>query len=170
LIARRDDYAYAETIIRPATEDDVPAIHRLLKQLAEATGLADKFFSREKDLHRFGFSPRPMFDALVAEQAEGVVGLCLFFYTFSSWRGTAGVYVQDLVVDRTARTGGIGRALLVETARHARGRGVTHLRLAVHSGNVDAIRFYEHLGLTHAADDYIFEADDEAFDRLADGA
>lgn len=169
MIARRDDSAYAETIIRPATEDDVPAIHGLLAQLAEATGLADKFLSREKDLHRFGFSPRPMFDALLAEQQQGVVGLCLFFYTFSSWRGTAGVYVQDLVVDRYARTGGIGRALLVETARHARGRGVTHLRLAVQTNNADAIQFYERLGLSHAADEYVFEADDEAFDRLADG-
>jgi ribosomal protein S18 acetylase RimI-like enzyme len=169
LIAGRHRRPGSETFIRPATEEDVPAIHRLLAQLADATGLADKFHSGEDDLRRFGFSPRPMFDALLAERDDTVVGLCLFFYTFSSWRGTAGVYVQDLVVDRDARTGGVGRTLLVETARHARGRGVTHLRLSVQSDNADAIEFYRRLGLEHAADEYIFEAEGDAFDRLADG-
>jgi len=164
---RRTD---AETVIRPATEQDVTAIHGLLAQLADATGLAGKFHSSEDDLHRFGFSPRPMFDALLAEQDGAVVGLCLFFYTFSSWRGTAGVYVQDLVVDRDARTTGVGRQLLAETARHARGRGVTHLRLSVQNDNDAAIQFYERCGLVHASDEFIFEADGDAFDRLAESA
>ena len=155
--------------IRPAFEDDIPEIHALLAELASATGLARKFVSSEDDLRRYGFSPRPMFEVMLAEQNDRVVGLCLYFYTYSSWRGTPGVYVQDLVVDPAARAGGIGRRLMVVTARHARSRGVTHLRLSVDAANTEAIRFYERLGLRNAGSERIYQASGDAFDELADG-
>lgn len=154
--------------IRPAFEDDIPDIHALLGELANATGLARQFVSSEEDLRRYGFSPRPMFEVMLAEQDGRAVGLCLYFYTYSSWRGAPGVYVQDLVVDPTARAGGVGHALMVVTARHARSRGATHLRLSVDAANTAAIRFYERSGLTHAARDKIYEASGDAFDELAD--
>lgn len=154
--------------IRPAFEDDIPEIHALLKELANATGLSRKFVSSEEDLRRYGFSPRPMFEVMLAEQDGRAVGLCLYFYTYSSWRGAPGVYVQDLVVDPSARAGGIGHALMVVTARHARSRGATHLRLSVDVANSEAIRFYERAGLSHATRDKIYEAAGDAFDELAD--
>lgn len=154
--------------IRPAFEDDIPAIHCLLAELAAATGLAGKFVSSEDDLRRYGFSPRPMFEVMLAEQGTRIAGLCLYFYTYSSWRGAPGVYVQDLVVDPSARSSGVGRALLVVTARHARSRGATHLRLAVDAANTAAIRFYERLGMRHAGNERTYEASDDAFDALAD--
>ncbi|HEX5788805.1 MAG TPA: GNAT family N-acetyltransferase [Woeseiaceae bacterium] len=124
--------------------------------------------SSEDDLRRYGFSPRPMFEVMLAEQGTRIAGLCLYFYTYSSWRGAPGVYVQDLVVDPSARSSGVGRALLVVTARHARSRGATHLRLAVDAANAAAIRFYERLGMRHAGNERIYEASDDAFDALAD--
>ena len=154
--------------IRPAFEDDIPEIHSLLAELANATGLARKFVSTEEDLRRYGFSPRPMFEVMLAEQDGRAVGLCLYFYTYSSWRGSPGVYVQDLVVDPDARASGIGRQLMIVTARHARSRGATHLRLAVDRANEKAIRFYERLGLKRARRDRIYEASGDRFDELAD--
>jgi GNAT superfamily N-acetyltransferase len=154
--------------IRPAFEDDIPEIHALLAELANATGLASKFVSSEEDLRRYGFSPRPMFEVMLAERDGRAVGLCLYFYTYSSWRGAPGVYVQDLVVDPAIRSGGVGRALMVVTARHARSRGATHLRLAVDAANEAAIRFYTRMGLKHAGSERVFEATDDAFDELAD--
>jgi ribosomal protein S18 acetylase RimI-like enzyme len=157
-----------ELRIRPAFEDDIPAIHCLLAELANAIGLKNKFVSSEEDLRRYGFSPRPMFEVMLAEQGTHVAGLCLYFYTYSSWRGAPGVYVQDLVVDPGTRSTGVGRALLVVTARHARSRGATHLRLSVDAANTAAIRFYERLGMRQAGSERIYEASDEAFDALAD--
>lgn len=153
--------------IRPALEGDIPAIHALLTELAQATGLADKFLSSAEDLCRYGFSQQPMFEVMLAERDGGIAGLCLYFYTYSSWRGSPGVYVQDLVVDPRSRSAGLGEALLRAAARGAKSRGATHLRLSVEAANAGAIRFYEKLGLRHAGSERIYEAGDAAFDALA---
>ena len=79
-----------------------------------------------------------------------IVGMSLFFYNFSTWRGEPGVYVQDMVVSERARGLGLGRRLLLETARHASRHGATHLRLSVDQDNAAAIGFYRSLGLDHA--------------------
>jgi GNAT superfamily N-acetyltransferase len=103
--------------IRLATASDVETIHRLLQHLADSTGLRHKFLSRPQDILKFGFSDEPRFEALLAEQGDVVVGLCLFFYNFSSWRGELGVYIQDLVVDSDVRAAGIGRLLVLSTRK-----------------------------------------------------
>jgi len=157
-----------DTVIRPATEHDIGDVHRLLAQLADATGLSSKFHASEEDLRRDGFSADPLFQTLVAERDGAVIGLCLYFFSYSSWRGSAGVYVQDLVVDRDARGGRIGERLLAETARLARTRGATYLRLSVQRNNANAIRFYERCGLALSSSERIFEADAAAFDALAE--
>lgn len=155
-----------EVTIRPATAGDVEVIHALVRHLAESTGQQHRFMSRARDFLKFGFSSDPQFEALLAEKEGVAIGLCLFFYDFSSWRGELGVYIQDLVVDAAAREHGVGRALLRKTARHARKHGATHMRLAVEQDNETAIRFYEALGLTES-NDRVFAAFDEVFENLA---
>lgn len=157
----------AELAFRLATAADVDVIHALLLQLADSTGQQQKFHSRVEDFLKFGFSDDSQFEALLAEQDGNVIGLSLFFYNFSSWRGEPGVYIQDLVVDHEARARGTGRALLHETVRHARQHGATHLRLAVEEDNVTAIRFYEAVGLKESSSERIFAAFDNDFLNLA---
>ena len=106
--------------------------------------------------------------AFYSAQGEVVVGLCLFFYNFSSWRGELGVYIQDLVVDSDVRASGIGRLLVRETARYAVGQGATHLRLSVDRDNHQAMRFYEKIGLQESADENIFAAYDGDFVNLVE--
>jgi ribosomal protein S18 acetylase RimI-like enzyme len=158
----------AEPVIRPATASDVGVIHALVRQLADSTGQQDRFRSHVEDFLEDGFSGDPQFEALLAEQDGAVIGLCLFFYNFSSWRGEPGVYIQDLVVDPQARARGTGRALLQETARHAQQHGATHLRLSVEQDNETAIRFYEALGLRESSNERIFTAFDDDFLNLAE--
>ena len=153
---------------RLATAADVETIHTLLQHLADSTGLRHKFLSRPEDILRFGFGDAPRFEVLLAEQADAVVGLCLFFYNFSSWRGELGVYIQDLVVDSEVRAAGIGRLLVRETARHAYEQGATHLRLSVDRDNHKAKRFYEKMGLRESADESIFAACEGDFLNLVE--
>jgi len=156
----------AAPAIRPATAADADAIHALVRHLAQSTGQQHRFLSRPEDFLKFGFSGDPQFEALLAEIDGNVIGLCLFFYEFSSWRGELGVYIQDLVVDETARTHGIGRALLRASARHAQEHGATHMRLSVEQDNETAIRFYAALGLKES-NDRVFAAFDDDFANLA---
>lgn len=155
-------------LIRPAVAADVDDIHALIVHLAESTGHAEKITSTPADFLRSGFSEPVAFQALIAEHLDQVIGLSLFFYTFSSWRGELGVYVQDLVVAEPARGSGLGRQLIQETVRVALKRGATHLRLSVAAGNDRAAQFYDHLGLTPSDEERIFEADGPAFAQLAE--
>ncbi len=156
-----------EPSIRLATADDVDAIYALVQHLADSTGQQHRFLSQVEDFIKFGFSDDPQFEALIAEQDGAVIGLSLFFYDFSSWRGELGVYIQDLVVDNEARAHGTGRALLRETVQHAKQHGATHLRLTVEQDNETAIGFYEALGLKESKSERIYAAFDGDFLNLA---
>lgn len=154
--------------VRAAGPGDVDAMHELIAELARNTGLARKYHGTPAAYREHGFGERRLFEVLVAEKRKAIVAVSLYFYTYSSWRGEPGVYVQDLVVAPDARGEGIGRRLLVETARVARGKGATHLRLAVDRDNVAAMRFYKQCGLSPADDDRIFQAAGTAFAELCD--
>jgi len=152
--------------IRAATIDDAADVHRLIRELARTTGLSDKFRSTADDYREYGFGSNAMFEALVAVLDDDIVGVALYFYTFSSWRGEPGVYLQDLVVTEAARGRRLGERLLRRLVRIARERNATHLRLAVDCNNIDAMRFYERCGMSNVASDFVYEIESEAFVQL----
>lgn len=153
--------------IRLATEADVGKLHAMIIGLAKATGLREKVTSKPEDFRRFGSRGQPAFQALIAELDGEPVGMSLFFYSFSSWRGELGVYVQDLYVSGNMRGTGLGRRLISETARLAKKRGATYLRLSVARANTAAQAFYRSLGLALSDDECIYQAIGPAFEQLA---
>lgn len=161
---------HGEVSIRAATGDDATAMHALIQELAHTTHVPDKFRSSPGQFREHISADAPLYEALVADSAAGIIGVALYFYTFSSWRGEPGVYLQDLVVTREARGRGLGAKLLRELARVAAARGATHLRLAVERDNIAAQRFYERLGLEAVDTDRIFAIDDDAFLELGGDA
>lgn len=122
--------------------------------------------SQPDDFRRFGFSDPPCFHALIAEQGGRAVGLCLYFFSFSSWKGRRGVYVQDLFVDASQRGTGLGRRLMAETARRAGEQGAVFMRLSVDRGNPAAQAFYSKIGMEMAEHECIFNAVGEKFEAL----
>ncbi len=153
--------------IRVALRSDAADLHGMVVALAKTTGHEHKVRSTVEDFLHNGFDEPRAFEALIAEQDGIAVGLCLFFYNYSSWRGKLGVYIQDLYVDSSQRGTGLGRRLVVETVRVGKRRGADHLRLSVDSENVDAHAFYEHIGMSKRGDEFIFQAADQAFEKLA---
>lgn len=155
--------------IRLAGADDAETVFAMIYALAEVLGDERKVVSTVADFIAHGFSKRPAFEALLAEQEGKPVGICLFFYSFSTWLGALGVYIQDLYVSDDARGSGLGRMLVAETARIAADRGANHLRLAVDSKNTDAQAFYETLGMKVRDDELIYQASGDAFTLLVAG-
>lgn len=154
--------------VRAADAGDCGAIHRLLNSLAVSVGDAGKVVGSVDDLRTFGFGDTPLFHALVAERQNQAIGLCLFFYTFSTWLGRPGIYVQDLYVHSSARGSGLGRRLLAKTAAIGRVQGANHLRLAVYRENASAQQFYRAIGMKFRQDECIYQADGDLFSELAD--
>lgn len=137
-----------EIDIAPARPDDAPAIHFLLRALAVALNRPHDVKSTPDDIARYGFGPSPAFETVLARRSGNPVGLVLYFYEFSTWRGCPGVYIQDLYVDGALRGSGLGRRLLGSVARRAAVRHATYMRLSVDVGNDEGLGFYGRLGFT----------------------
>jgi GNAT superfamily N-acetyltransferase len=135
-----------EAKIRLATVQDVPVVQRLLNELAAVLGKSDEIKGTEQDLERYGFGDHPRFEAMLAFLHDEAVGLVVFFYEYSTWRGSPGVYVQDLYVASHLRGTGLGRQLLRAVRERARTWGGRYVKLTVYDGNQAAISFYQHLG------------------------
>lgn len=157
-----------ELVIRAATEADAETIVQAVRRLGEHVGTPEKVTSTADDIRRYGFGDDPMFECQIAEIGGEAAGVCIFFRSFSTFNGRAGVYVQDLIVDERFRGARVGERLLRRVAAISRSRGGVYMRLAVDIGNPNAGRFYQRLGLKHVDDDLIYAAYGEAFRRLAE--
>jgi len=156
--------------VRLAGKADAEAVYALVVELARARNMTDKVVSTVADIARDGFGSDPAFTALIAEVDGAAVGLCLFFGSYSTWRGRRGIYVQDLVVADSARSLGVGQRLLAETAAIAQARGGCYLRLSVDDDNTRAQAFYRRTGLSHSQAEQIYVSGDDDFIELASSA
>jgi len=150
--------------LRAVTADDAEAIHAMISDLAEYVNSLDKLKSVPEDFRVHLSGRNPAVHGVIAEQDTSPVGLALFFPSFSSWRGSSGVYVQDLYVAPSTRGTGLGRRVLVEVLSIAHKMwDAKYLRLAVDADNLGGQRFYENLGMNWVSEDRVFQIDGEAF-------
>lgn len=133
-------------MIRPVRPDDVPAVHAMIRELAEYEKEPEAVEATEQDLHTALFGEGATVFAHVAEDDEAVVGFALWFRNYSTWTGRHGVYLEDLYVRPEARGSGYGLALLRTLARICVENGYTRMEWSVLDWNEPSIRFYETLG------------------------
>lgn len=153
--------------IRPASVEDVDNIHAGLLGIAETVGELQKMRSTPEDIRRDGFGDKPHFQVLIAEIDSEFAGMCLYFPIYSTWRGRPGAFVQDLFVAEAFRGRKVGEKLLQRLARQVNDAGGVYLELAVDTGNIDAQRFYERIGVAHQADDQVHRIIGDAFFAFA---
>ena len=154
--------------IRQATVEDAALLHAAIVKLAQHMGALERVRSTPDDLRRHGFGDRPAFEALIAE-ADGIfAGMCLYFPSFSTWRGEPGIYVQDIFVEAQFRGRKIGERLLQAAALRGVATGAAYLRLSVEADNHGAQGFYTHLGIEWSRSERIHGIYGEAFTALAE--
>lgn len=149
-----------EISIRLASLEDTVIIHKLLGELEDTLGAGTGVTRKVEDLERFGFSDTPCFQTLIAWRGSHAVGLALYFKEFSTWKGAAGVYVQDLYVSADERGTGLGSRLMQAVYEQARSWGASYCKLTVHDGNDAALAFYKRLGFRTARKDNVLVLDD----------
>ncbi|MFJ8492135.1 GNAT family N-acetyltransferase [Streptomyces sp. NPDC094038] len=135
-------------MIRAATENDVPEIRAMIRELAAYERAVEQARATEEQLREALFGAQPAAYALVAEDEPtgGPVGYALWFPRFSTWTGTRGMHLEDLYVRPDARGGGHGRALLAALAAHCLRNGFERFEWSVLAWNDPAIGFYRSLG------------------------
>ncbi len=155
--------------IRTAVESDAPLLFRFIRNLAEYGDLSDEVSATEADVRAALFGPKPVAEAVLAYWGDQPAGFALFSYTFSSFLGKPGIYIEDFYVEREFRSRGIGKALLVHLAKLGRSRGCGRLEWTVLNWNERAMEFYQDLGAVPMDEWTTFRLTGEALDRLAQG-
>ncbi len=153
--------------LRPATPEDAPEIHRLIVALATYEREPDAVVVTSAELAAQLASERPPFECLLAEADGVVVGFALYFHNYSTWRGRAGLYLEDLFVEPARRGRGIGRKLLIALAAIAVARGCARMEWMVLDWNEPAIAFYRSLGAQAVDGWHVFRVTDTALTDLA---
>jgi GNAT superfamily N-acetyltransferase len=156
--------------IRPAVAEDVPQILAFIRALAKYEREPDAVKATEADLLRDGFGPNPYFWCLIAEHDGKPAGFALCFYSYSTWQGKPGVYLEDLFVLPEFRGSGIGKALLQRVAAVAVERDFPRLGWEVLDWNTPAIEFYSAMGAEFLDSWRNVRVTGEALERLARGS
>jgi GNAT superfamily N-acetyltransferase len=159
----------SDVSIRQARPEDVPAILRLVRDLAEYERALHEVQATEEHLHHALFGPNPHAYALVVEHEGGLAGFAVWFLSFSTWLGRHGIYLEDLYVRPELRGRGYGQALLQELARICVDKEYGRLEWAVLDWNQPAIGFYRALGAEPQDEWTVHRITGEALKRLAAG-
>jgi GNAT superfamily N-acetyltransferase len=156
-----------EVEIRGATEDDVPLILSLIRELAEYERLSHEVVATEETLRDSLFGERRVAETLLAYLGDDPAGFALFFQNFSTFLGRPGIYLEDLYVRPEFRSAGVGRTLLVRIAGLAKERGCGRLEWAVLDWNEPAISFYKRIGASPVSGWTVYRLTGEALEELA---
>ncbi|HWE54577.1 MAG TPA: GNAT family N-acetyltransferase [Acidimicrobiales bacterium] len=133
-------------MIRAAEPSDVPDLLRLIRALADYEREPDAVEATENDLIRSLFGPTPVARADVAVIDGRVVGMAVWFLSFSTWTGRPSLYLEDLFVEPVHRASGLGRQLLSRLASTALELGCARMDWSVLDWNEPAMGFYRAIG------------------------
>lgn len=132
--------------VRRVSEADVPVVVDMVHELADYEQAAEECHLTADQLHAALFCEAPALYGHVAEADGEIAGYALWFLNFSTWRGTHGIYLEDLYVRPRHRGTGLGKALFEELARECVRHGYARFEWWVLNWNTPAIRFYEAAG------------------------
>jgi len=153
--------------IRPVRPADVPAVVRMVHDLAEFERAAQHCHITAEQLDAALFGPEPHLFGHVGVDQEGTPqGFALWLLNFSTWRGVHGIHLEDLYVCPAARGTGLGRDLLATLAQVCVERGYARLEWMMLDWN-PARQFYAAVGATTVDEWVPFRLTGPALDNLA---
>lgn len=133
-------------IVRPAGPGDCGSLVELTLALARYEKSEASAQMTEADLHKALFSPSPVAYALVAQVDGALAGSAIYYFTFSTWTGKPGLFLEDLFVLPEYRRRGVGTKLLAALAGCALSSDCARLEWMVLDWNQPAIDFYRSVG------------------------
>lgn len=126
--------------IRKAVLTDLPYIHELVRELAIYENGEHEFTATLQD-YQDDFNAN-IFEALVAAKDGKIVGMTLYYMTYSTWKGRM-LYLEDFIVKEKFRRFGIGQLLWDAFLEVAKEKGCRLTKWQVLDWNKPALKFYE---------------------------
>ena len=155
--------------IRRGEKKDMPAVLDLIREFAIFEKEPDAVVVTVADLERDGFGENPLFYTFVAEvdndssdseQAKQIVGMALYYYRYSTWKGRT-IHLEDLIVKDKMRGSGIGLALYTKIIEQGKADNVRRIEWNVLDWNTPAIDFYKKSGAKILADWDVVQMDEQ---------
>jgi GNAT superfamily N-acetyltransferase len=131
--------------IRKGRKEDMQAVLGLIKELATFEKEPDAVVVTVDDLERDGFGENQLFYTFVAEVNQEIVGMALYYYRYSTWKGKT-IHLEDLIIKEKMRGSGLGFALYSEIIAQGKKEGVRRIEWNVLDWNTPAIEFYNKSG------------------------
>jgi len=131
--------------IRKGTIQDLPHILNLIKELAAYEKAPNEVVVTIDQMENWGFGNDKIFDFFVAEKNGSIIGIALYYFKYSTWKGKC-LFLEDIIVTEAERRHGIGKLLFDEVAKVAKADGVKRMEWQVLEWNEPAIQFYRKYG------------------------
>jgi GNAT superfamily N-acetyltransferase len=151
--------------IRKGTSIDMPAVLDLIKELAIFEKEPDAVVIAVDDLIRDGFGENPLFYTFVAEVGSEIIGIALYYYRYSTWKGKT-IHLEDLIVKENQRGTGAGFALYSEIIAQGKRDKVRRIEWNVLDWNTPAIEFYKKTGAKVLDDWRVAQMDEEGINEF----
>lgn len=133
-------------VIRDTVRADAPVILEFITALAVYERLEKEVVATVADIERELFGASPKVFCQLAEVDGKPAGFALWYYTFSTFQGRHGIWLEDLFVNPDIRGHGVGKALLTDLARRCVREGLGRYEWAVLDWNQPSIDFYASQG------------------------
>jgi GNAT superfamily N-acetyltransferase len=133
-------------VIRDAKPGDEQQIMELIQALADYEKAPNEVVNTADALYVHLFEEECC-EAVVAMEAENMLGFALFFTNYSTWKGKC-IYLEDLFIRPEQRKRGIGERLFTRVVDIAKERGVRRMDWQVLEWNEPALAFYKKQGAT----------------------
>jgi GNAT superfamily N-acetyltransferase len=153
--------------LRDARIEDLAVIEGLVRALARYERLEHEVIATTDQLREALFGDAPKVFALICEWEGRAVGLCIWFYNFSTFLGRHGIYIEDIFVEPDFRGRGIGREVFRHLARRAIAEGCGRIEWQVLNWNEPAINFYRGIGAVARSDWHVRRITGDALHALA---
>lgn len=89
---------------------------------------------------------------VITASGPELAGMAVWFLNYSTWMGSLGIYLEDLIVRERFRGHGFGTRLLSRLAQECVERGYPRLQWSVRRDNTSAVGFYDSMGAQSAPD------------------
>lgn len=131
--------------IRTGKKSDLPQVFKLIQELAAFERAPEQVTNTVARMEADGFGENPVYGFFVAEEKETILGISLYYYRYSTWKGKR-LYLEDIVVTESERGRGIGKMLFDVTMKKSIAENCTGMMWQVLEWNEPAIGFYEKYG------------------------
>jgi GNAT superfamily N-acetyltransferase len=135
----------AQITIRTGEKSDLPRALELIKELAAYERAPDEVIATVASMEKDGFGPQPIFGFFVAEREGTIIGIALYYWRYSTWKGKR-LYLEDIVVTEKERGHGAGKLLFDRTMQLAIDANCSGMMWQVLDWNEPAINFYRKYG------------------------